>query len=59
MGWRNEGKKVDKIEKERERYPALTGINQEKMEKLVGKPLTGWYNKSAPGQVGIGYKLIK
>jgi len=31
FGWRNEGSKVDEIEKERERYTGLTGINQEKI----------------------------
>jgi len=59
FGWRNEGRKVDKIEEERERYPGLTGINQEKMEELVRKALPGTSNRSAPGPDGIGYKLIK
>jgi len=59
FGWRNEGRKVDEEEEERERYLGLTGISQEKMEKLVRKALAGTSNKSAPGPDGIGYKLIK
>jgi len=59
FGWRNEGRTVDEIEEERERYSRLTGINQEKMEELVRKALAGMSNKSAPGSDGIGYKLIK
>jgi len=31
FGWRNEGRKVNEIEEERERYLWLTGINQEKI----------------------------
>jgi len=59
FGWRNEGRKVDEIEEERERYPELTGINQEKMEELVRKALAGTSYKSTPGPDGIVYKLIK
>jgi len=59
FGWRNEGRKVDEIEEERERYLGLTGINQEKMEELVRKALAGTSNKSAPGPDGIGYKHSK
>jgi len=59
FGWRNEGRKVDEIEEERERYPGLTSISQEKMEELVRKDLVGTSNKSAPGLDSIGYKLIK
>jgi len=59
FGWRNEGRNVDEIEEERERYPGLTGINQEKMEELLRKALAGTSNKSAPGPDRIRYKLIK
>jgi len=59
FGWRNAGMKVDEEEEEREKYPGLTGIKQEKMEELVRKALAGTSNKSAPGPDGIGYKLIK
>jgi len=59
FGWINEGRKVDDIEEERERYSGLTGISQEKMEELGRKALAGTTNKSAPGLDGIGYKLIK
>jgi len=59
FGWRNDGRKVDEMEEERERYPGLTGISQEKMEELVRKALAGTSNRSAPGPDGIGYKLIK
>jgi len=59
FGWRNEVRKVDEEEEERERYPGLTGINQEKMEELVRKALAGTSNRAAPGPDGIGYKLIK
>jgi len=57
--WRNEGRKVDEIEEEKERYPRLTGISQEKMEVLVRKALAGTSNKSVPGLDRIWYKLIK
>jgi len=57
--WKKEGRKVDEKEEERERYPGLTGISQEKMEELVRKALAGTSNKSAPGPDGIRYKLIK
>jgi len=59
FGWRNDGRKVDKMEEERERYSGLTGIRQQKMEELVRKALAGMSNRSAPGPDGIGYKLIK
>jgi len=57
--WRNEGRKVDEEEEERERYPELTEISQEKMEELVRKALAETSNKSALGPDSIGYKLIK
>ena len=59
FGWRNEGRKVDEEEEERERYPGLTGISQEKMKQMVRKALAGTSNKSVPGPDGIGYKMIK
>jgi len=59
FGWRNDGRIVDKMEEERERYPELTGISQEKMEELVRKALAWTSNRSAPGPDGIGYKLLK
>jgi len=31
FGWRNEGRKGNKEEEKRERYPGLTGISQEEM----------------------------
>jgi len=37
FGWRNEGRKVDKEEGERERYPGLTGINSEEICYGSGK----------------------
>jgi len=58
FGWRNDGRKVDEMEEERERYPG-TGIDQEKMEELVRKALAGTSNRSAPRPDRIGYKLIK
>jgi len=59
FGCRIEGRKVDEEEEKRERYPNITGINQEEMEELVRKALAGMSNRSAPGPDGIGYKLIK
>jgi len=54
FGWRIEGRKGDETEEERERYPGLTSISQEKMEELVRKALAGTSNRSALGPDGIG-----
>jgi len=59
FGWRNDSRKVDKIEEERERYSGLIGITQEKKEELVRKALARTSNRSAPALDGMGYKLIK
>jgi len=59
FGWRNDGRKVDEMEEERERYSGLTSISQEKIEELVRKALARTSNRSAPGPDGIRYKLIK